>query len=284
MRAFWASLALLAALGVWFALREPSAPSVEPMRADGPSTSEKPAPDGSAALAADASARTPPDQAPRVRTEQPGTTDTPLPAPTTPPPTASQRPAPDLDLLGEDGARIAPADALAPAPVAAPIAAPDSRRPEDTVRRIDARTLELDGRFRITGNGSADDPYRISWELLTSASATVDPARGLLEAPPWVRLLDGTYIEISAYYSTPVRVRRASSVLLTLNRWDGCCIGLPPTPFDAIDASLREPIDMNALHLISFGTFRGRLVVEPLVAAQYLLGLYRIEDATFEKK
>lgn len=160
----------------------------------------------------------------------------------------------------------------------------DTRAPSEVVRRVDERTIMLDERFRITGNGSANDPYRISWELLTSAGAFIDPAQGALRAPPWVRLLDGTYIELSGYYSTAIRVPVATHLLLTLNRWDGCCIGLPPTPFDAIDLSMRIPLPMAGLHAIRFGTFRGRLSVEPFEAGGFLLGLYRLEDTTFETK
>jgi hypothetical protein len=261
MRWFWSILALLAAVGLWFTLARPaSSRSVPTVAPSTDSTEQSPASSDSAPLAqtepTPQPAATDPSQVSAAQGSEPVT-----------------RPTPDMDLLGEDGARIAP-----PAPT------PDARRPEDTLRRIDARTLELDGRFRITGNGSADDPYRIPWELLTSVMGIVDAESGALVAPPWVRLVDGTYVEISAYYSTPVRVRLAMNVLLTLNRWDGCCIGLPPTAFDAIDTAMREPIDMKGLHLIRFGTFRGRLVVEPVAAGGYLLGLYRIEDATFVAK
>ncbi|MFZ9914727.1 MAG: hypothetical protein ACO3IB_05240 [Phycisphaerales bacterium] len=264
MRWFWSTLALLAALGVWFALAGPR--GTRAVRPDIPSAE----PSDRSPASDEASPRTTPGP-----TAQPAAKAAPEPsqASTQPDAEASARPAPDMDLLGEDGSRIAP-----------PPPTPDARRPEDIVRRIDARTLELDGRFRITGNGSAEDPYSIPWELLTSAMGIVSAESGALVAPPWVRLVDGTYVEISAYYSTPVRVRLATNVLLTLNRWDGCCIGLPPTAFDAIDAAMREPIDMKGLHLIRFGTFRGRLVVEPIAAGGYLLGLYRIEDATFVAK
>jgi hypothetical protein len=91
-------------------------------------------------------------------------------------------------------------------------------------------------------------------------------------------------VQISGYYSTAVRVSVAKNLLLTLNRWDGCCIGVPPTPFDAIDVDMRTPLPMGGLHLIRFGTFRGQLRVEPVEAATYLLGFYRLEDATFETK
>ena len=170
------------------------------------------------------------------------------------------------------------------APPAKPAVTTDRRNPNDIVRRIDDRTIELDGRYRVTGNGREDDPYRISWEILTSAGGYIDPAQYAVLPPPWLRLLDGTNVEISGYYSTPVRVQQTQQLLLTLNRWDGCCVGLPPTPFDAIDASLKTPLDMKGLHLVRFGTFRGRLRVEVLEAAGYLLGLYRLEDATFEAK
>ena len=191
-----------------------------------------------------------------------------LTAPKAPPPK------PELDLLGESGSIVAPKPELAV----------DTRSPNEVVRRIDDRTLELDGRFRVIGNGTADDPYRVSWELLTSSGAFIDAARKALTAPPWVRLVDGTYIEISGYYSTAVRVARAKNLLLTLNRWDGCCIGLPPTPFDAIDVSMREPISLQGLHVFRFGTFRGRLAVSAFETGGFLLGLYRLEDATFETK
>lgn len=195
-------------------------------------------------------------------------------------PTAAEAARPDAPpaVAADPSALVLP-----PASVPPPLAT-DTRTPAEVTRRIDARTLELDGRFRIVGNGSADDPYRINWELLTSAGPFVDPARNALTPPPWVRALDGVWVEISAYYSTAVRVSSTQSVLLTLNRWDGCCLGLPPTPFDAIDTSLAEPLELRGLHLFRFGTFRGRLEVEPFTAGPYLLGLYRLEDATFEAR
>ena len=190
-------------------------------------------------------------------------------------------PRPEIDLLGESGARVVP---LEPTASARPLIIPDLRNPSDIVRRVDDRTVELDGRFRVAGNGSANDPYRISWELLTSSSAFIDPAQAATTPPPWVRLLDGTYIELSGYYSTALRVPVATNLLLTLNRWDGCCIGLPPTPFDAIDVTMRAPLPLEGAHLIRFGTFRGRLGVSVFEIGGFLLGLYRLEDATFETK
>ncbi len=216
-------------------------------------------------------------------------------APISAPASAPSEPAPpraEIDLLGEDDALNAqvPTPPTPPAPLAAKIPSTprtlltDTRLPSEVITRLDERTVELDGRFRVTGSGTEADPSRISWELLTSASAYIDPAQGAMTPPPWVRLLDGTTIELSGYYSTAVRTPVAKNLLLTLNRWDGCCIGLPPTPFDAIDITMREPLPMRGLHLVRFGTFRGRLIVEPLAAAGFLLSLYRLEDVTFETK
>lgn len=256
MRVFWSIVALLAALGVWFVLSTPSRPPSERSAViDAPIA---PSPAATASASADAAS---------------------VPNPASAPATATA-PTPAADPLGTaiTQALLGPAagDKSARTPVAR-----DARSPNEITRRIDARTIELDGRYRILGNGSPDDPYRISWELLTSAGPFIDPAQEALTPPPWVRAIEGSYIEISAYYSTALRVPTTRHVLLTLNRWDGCCIGLPPTPFDAIDANLAAPIDMNSKHLFRFGTFRGRLIIEPFAAGTYLLGLYRLEDAAF---
>jgi len=199
----------------------------------------------------------------------------PVVAPIKPAPTPTPAP---LDFLGDIGKK--PDESAKPARTLLT----DKRAPSEVARRIDERTLELDGRFRVIGNGSPDDPYRISWELLTSASLYIDASQGVTQPPPWVRLLDGSTVEISGYYSTAVRVQRAKSLLLTLNRWDGCCVGLPPTPFDAIEITMRSPLEMGGLHVVRFGTFRGKLAVAPIETGGFLLGLYKLDDATFETK
>ena len=268
MRAFWAIIALLAAAGLWFVVApERPAKSSNTPELDVPQID----------LSTDVEA-TKPSELADADTHK-SDVDTPVlehAAPVAIDPTSMT--APNFDLLDKSAKDIHSSDT--------PIKTvrTDARNPSDIVRRIDERTVELDGRYRVTGNGSANDPYVISWELLTSASEFIDLAQGARTPPPWVRLLDGTYVQISGYYSTAVRVSVAKNLLLTLNRWDGCCIGVPPTPFDAIDINMRVPLPMGGLHLVRFGTFRGQLRVEPVEAATYLLGFYRLEDATFETK
>ncbi|RLS91377.1 MAG: hypothetical protein DWI10_06490 [Planctomycetota bacterium] len=261
IRAFWCAVLLLVIAGVWFVSQPSTSLRVDEVDEVESSTSSEIATDPATDPAIESS-NDPVPSAP-LQTE--------ANAPTPPPP--------DIDLLGEDGVVLAPK-----IPTKSRTLLTDTRLPNEVITRLDDRTVELDGRFRVTGSGTEADPSRISWELLTSAIAYIDPAQHALTAPPWVRLLNGTTIELSGYYSSAVQVGETKNLLLTLNRWDGCCIGLPPTPFDAIDITLREPLPMRGLHLTRFGTFRGRLIVEPFEAAGYLLSLYRLEDATFETK
>lgn len=283
MRVFWGCVAILAGIGLWFLLdtgetgRASDAPDAV---AQVLTTTEAPGKDNAASTRSDVGTSPPvnvglEDPASTVVTSS-ATDIAPSPSSATAADT-SRASLPGLDLFGTAGGNVLPS---APPRTLRT----DDRRPSDIVRRIDERTLELDGRFRLVGNGSDADPYLITWEMLTTASEYVDPAQNARTPPPWVRLIDGTYVEISGYYSTAVRVALAKNLLLTLNRWDGCCIGVPPTAFDAIDIAMRDPLPMRGLHLTRFGTFKGLFRAECLDAAGFLIGLYRIEDATFETK
>ena len=67
-----------------------------------------------------------------------------------------------------------------------------------------------------------------------------------------------------------------------LNQWDGCCIGVPPTPFDAIEVGLTEAVMRGPKHSISFGTITGRLKVGPYLIEDWLVGLYLLEEGTLQ--
>ena len=77
-------------------------------------------------------------------------------------------------------------------------------------------------------------------------------------------------------------VEMVEEVLVTLNRWDGCCIGLPPTPFDCIETNLRDPINMKSKHLVRFGTITGRMRIQPFAIGTWLMGLYSLEEADID--
>jgi len=129
------------------------------------------------------------------------------------------------------------------------------------------------------GAGTERQPFRVSWELLGQASGHVRGDGTFDAMPRTLELLGGTWIELSGYYAPAVIAPSTDEVVLMLNRWDGCCIGLPPTPYDSAMVKTRAPIDFSLQHQIRFGTLRGRLVLEPFALGGLVLGLYRIEDA-----
>ena len=149
------------------------------------------------------------------------------------------------------------------------------------VPTTDPRLVQLDERFSISGTGSPTDPYRVSWPLMQSAH-DVNAPNGEVRVEKYLAQLDGTSIEISGYLAPPVQQETTSELLVMQKRWDGCCIGAPPTPFDCIEVRLDKPITMRGRHLILYGTVRGTLRIEPFTAGKYLLGLYRMENGRVE--
>ena len=151
--------------------------------------------------------------------------------------------------------------------------------PAATLTRGSNNQIEVDGRYTILGSGTELDPYRVTWELLKSAYETMDLNGSRVTPPKRLEMLNGTYVQISGYLAPPLWGQETKELLVMLNRWDGCCIGLPPTPFDCIEAQLSAPMKLGAAHTISYGTIRGKFIVEPFKAGTFLIGLYRLEEA-----
>ena len=201
-------------------------------------------------------------------------------------PSAAPTPAPAVPSM--------PSPAAAPAPsvledyLGGSLAAPSTSAPTLSVgaaariERIDDRTVRVDDRFTIRGSGTERDPYQVTWELLSSAMETVDAGAGKFVIPGRIADLRGAWVRISGYWAPPVQAFEARELMVMLNKWDGCCIGLPPTPFDSIEATLAAPMPVKGEHLFRFGTITGRLEVEPFVAGSFLLGLYRLQEAVME--
>lgn len=129
------------------------------------------------------------------------------------------------------------------------------------------------------GRGTEAEPFRIGWDLLALGRDAVG-ADGSLALPPDLRAVDGAWIEIDGYFAAPVAVESTRELLVMLNRWDGCCIGVPPTAFDCIETTLAEPVELRGRHQIRFGPVRGVLRIEPFRVGDLLLGLYRLEGAS----
>lgn len=189
-----------------------------------------------------------------------------------------------------DSAQKAPATAVAPAPT---VAAPrggiselgmDRTIPTATiargelVRRPDGSIL-ADGKWPIGGDGSPERPYEITWDLLLSAKETYQPRLGEFVIPQRVALLDGAHVRISGYVAFPIVASEADECLLMLNQWDGCCIGVPPSPYDGIEARLVRSQDNSRKHLFLYGTLTGVFHVDPFVQGKWLVGLYTMTDA-----
>lgn len=151
--------------------------------------------------------------------------------------------------------------------------------PETEVKKEDDGWTRLDGRFLVRGSGTKDDPMIVPWELLVSASETYRPRTGLKEMPRRVADLKGKHVRITGYALFPLMSMETTELLLMRNQWDGCCIGVPPTPYDAVEIKLAKPADRKDT-FISFVSIEGVLDVDPYVNRDFLLGLYTMSDAS----
>lgn len=148
----------------------------------------------------------------------------------------------------------------------------------------DDGTILVDESFVIKGAGTDDDPYVVTWELLTSAAQFYRPRLGQEELPSWVQTLEGKRVAIEGYVALPFMANESDELLVMLNQWDGCCIGVPPTPYDAIEVSLTEAIDAFALHASPTARVTGTFKSDPYVVNGWLIGLYLMDDAKVEVK
>ncbi|MFG0329924.1 MAG: hypothetical protein ACF8PN_08505 [Phycisphaerales bacterium] len=149
------------------------------------------------------------------------------------------------------------------------------------VRRDDGAIVAND-RFIIKGSGAADDPYRVTWDLLLSAEEAFQPREGLKRVPEHVAMLHDKYVQITGYVAFPIAAANANEMLAMLNQWDGCCIGLPPSPYDAVEVKLKDDATPEQLAM-SYGVVTGRLRVDPYLTGDWLLGLYVMNDAELRK-
>lgn len=199
---------------------------------------------------------------------------------------------------GDSAAAASPvANATSPAATAGasstatPAAAPSRPLPTIEHATVVAGSLErqpdgsiiADTRFHITGAGTAADPYRVSWECLASAQETYVPRLSEHVLPERIAMLDGKVVRMEGYISFPLLMKESRELILMLNQWDGCCIGVPPTPYDAIEVKLSEPAQNTRRHAgFTYGSVTGTFRVEPFLVENWLVGLYLLEDATYE--
>lgn len=155
--------------------------------------------------------------------------------------------------------------------------------PPTDIKHEDDGWTRLDGRYLVRGNGtSATDPLIVPWELLVSASESYRPRTGLKEMPRRVADLKGKHVKITGYVLFPLMSLETTEVLLMRNQWDGCCIGVPPTPYDAVEVKLAKPADRKD-SLLSFVTIEGVIDVDPYLNKDFLLGLYTLSEGAISQ-
>ena len=143
-------------------------------------------------------------------------------------------------------------------------------------------SILADNKYLITGAGTLENPYRVTWECLTSASQTYIPRLQQNNIPQRVAMLHDKWIRIEGYMAFPLMLQQSSEILAMLNQWDGCCIGVPPTPYDAIEVKLAVPVKPGRRHTYNFGTVTGKFKVDPYLVENWLVGLYQLESASLQ--
>lgn len=146
---------------------------------------------------------------------------------------------------------------------------------DTVVTRGDGSKL-IDGRFVVRGKGTEADPYRVPWEMLASVQETYSPRKGLKKIPERIKFLDGKWVKLSGFIAFPITSNDPKGLLVMLNQWDGCCIGVPPTPYDSVEVYLGERATA-AQRASAQGSVYGRLKVDPIDDDGWVIGVYVIQ-------
>lgn len=141
----------------------------------------------------------------------------------------------------------------------------------------------MDGKFKITGDGSVERPFDVPWDLLIGSEKTYNPTEKLTRIPQAVAMLDGKYVRLTGYVAFPMYVQEPRELLSMLNQWDGCCIGVPPTPYDAVEVTLKQTVNEDD-RMATFGAVEGRFGVKPYVVGDWLVGLYIMDEGVLHAK
>jgi hypothetical protein len=151
------------------------------------------------------------------------------------------------------------------------------------IEKKDDGSMLVDGQYVIKGEGTTEKPYLVPWDVLTSVEETFDPQSGKKKLPERVTMLDGKVVKLSGYVAFPLMMKEAKECLSMLNQWDGCCIGVPPTPYDAVEVSLTRVIKGEERFTTS-GHVIGTFKVKPYLQGDWLIGLYVMEQSDLKSK
>jgi len=157
---------------------------------------------------------------------------------------------------------------------------PEDIKLEATIETQEDGSLLIDGQYVVKGAGTKEDPYRITWDLLVSAAKVYQPREGFNELPERITFLHEKWVRLSGFVAFQLGAVASDELLLMLNQWDGCCIGVPPTPYDAVEVTLAEKIKAESgINVFNYGAVTGQIKVDPYVVNNWLVGLYLMESA-----
>lgn len=139
-------------------------------------------------------------------------------------------------------------------------------------------SLLIDGKYTVKGKGTQEEPYKVTWDQLLSAQNEYAPKEGRKTIPPRIQALNDKWLDITGYVAFPLMTTEADELLSMMNQWDGCCIGVPPTPYDAVEVRLSNAVSGNA-RLTTYGSVRGKFKVDPHLVGGWLVGLYVMDQA-----
>jgi hypothetical protein len=213
----------------------------------------------------------------------------PAPVATSAPQAVSLAPQPVVEVVKPETS-LAPVPALEPAPKVDASSALTLRdyavTPANVRPRADGATV-VDELYVLRGEGTAESPYLVSWEMLVATEADFDPSVGKNAIPQRVAMLDGKVVTLEGYIAFPLMSPKPSELLMMLNPWDGCCIGVPPTVYDAVEVKLNKTVTGDARFAVN-GAVTGTFKVEPYVTktatVSWLNGLFLMENAEFSPR
>lgn len=264
---------------------QPQVPETTPTPAPAPSPTVEPTPDTPTPTdpPAPTPAETPVESPAETPVESPVAKPAEPPASDTTPPALADAPASTPPASTPPATITPPGGRARPTATPEDIAAAESTRAEPTLARQSDGTTLVAERFIIKGDGSKDNPYEVTWEHLMSAQETYKPRLGLKIIPGWLNLIHDKWVKVSGYVAFPVMAQGPDEMLMMLNQWDGCCIGVPPTPYDAIEVKLAKPAE-GETRLLIMGTVTGKLKVDPYLVKDWLVSLYIMDEAVVSKQ
>jgi hypothetical protein len=139
-------------------------------------------------------------------------------------------------------------------------------------------SMVVDGKYVLRGKGTEAEPYKVTWDQLLSAQDDYVPKEGRKKIPGRISMLNGAWVEVTGYIAFPVMAESQDEALAMMNQWDGCCVGVPPTPYDAIEVRLKRPAEGNA-RMTTYGAMKGKFKIDPHLVGGWLVGLYVMDSA-----